>query len=105
MLQAARILQLLSEHSILRHVMKAPQQVRKDPAFNSHYCLLVKALVPTRKKLSSKPSLTPSALSAGSLLPPAKPKRIRRAATEVSLKASRVSGRSQGSGNHECTLS
>lgn len=73
--------------------MKVPQQIRKDPIFDGHYCLLVKALVPTRKKqVGAKPLLTPSVLSTSSLaLPPAKPKRIRRATTEGNLKTSRVS--------------
>ena len=87
--QGSRILRLLSEHNILRHVMKVPQQVRSDTTFDRDYCLLVKALVPTRKKMSN-PLLTPSPHSTGSLVPPAKPKRIRRAVTEGSLKGSRV---------------
>ena len=86
------MLELLSGQSVLRHVMKVPQQVRRNPTFDTHYCILVKALVPTRKKVATKPpSLTSSALSASSLVPPAKPKRIRRAATEASLMGSRVS--------------
>ena len=90
--QAARVLELLSSHNVLRHVMKVPPQVRKDPAFDAHYCLLVKALVPTRKKVATKPPfLSPAAHSASCLTPPAKPKRIRRAATEASLMGSRVS--------------
>ncbi|CAI8030011.1 hypothetical protein GBAR_LOCUS17015 [Geodia barretti] len=92
--QASRVLELLSAHSVLRHVMKVPPNVRKDPSFDAHYCLLVKALVPTRKKVATKPpsSLAPSAHSTSSLAPPpAKPKRIRRAATDANLMGSRVS--------------
>ena len=86
------MLELLSGHSVLRHVMKVPQQVRKNPTFDMHYCVLVKALVPTRRKVATKPpSLTPSSHSTTSLAPPAKPKRIRRAVTEASLMGSRVS--------------
>ena len=91
--QASRVLELLSAHSVLRHVMKVPPNVRKDPSFDAHYCLLVKALVPTRKKVAMKPpSLPPSAHSASALVPPpAKPKRIRRATTDANLMGSRVS--------------
>jgi hypothetical protein len=94
--QASRVLELLSEHSVLRHVMKVPPNVRKDPSFDAHYCLLVKALVPTRKKVATKPpSLAPSAHSTSSLAPPpAKPKRIRRATTDANLMGSRKSRKS-----------
>ena len=95
--QGSRVLKLLSERSILRHVMKGPQQVRRDAIFDRHYCLLVKALVPTRKK-PSQSLLTPTPHSTGSLAPPAKPKRIRRAMTEGSLKGSRVRIVQEGKG-------
>ena len=97
-LQASRVLELLSAHSVLRHVMKVPPNVRKDSSFDAHYCLLVKALVPTRKKVATKPpSLAPSAHSTSALAPPAKPKRIRRATTDANLMGSRVRERERKS--------
>lgn len=76
--------------------MKVPQELRRDREFDTHYCSLVKSLVPTRKRHKevggpksevTTPTTTPTSAPSA---PPAKPKRIKRAMTEGSLKGSRV---------------
>ena len=101
--QASSIMQLLREHHVLRHVMKVPQDLRRDPNFNTHYCSLVKSLVPTRggrQQPQQQPQtkgkgLTPASSSLSSLgtalaPPPAKPKRMKRSVTETTRSGSRV---------------
>ena len=59
--QAKRILTLFQERRVLRHVMKVPEELRRNKAFDSNYCALVRALVPTRSRSSgSQPPTTPT---------------------------------------------
>lgn len=78
-----RILEILKEYNTLRHVMKVPQELRSEKSFDSDYCALVKALVPTRQKrsrteqsLSTTKENTTAAPSPSK--PPRKPQRTHR---------------------------
>lgn len=81
--QAKQILSLFHEHRVLRHVMKVPEELRKDKQFDSNYCALVKALVPTRSRpgigrtpvTPTKTTPTPAATRPPAAVPPRKPQR------------------------------
>ena len=79
--QAARLINLLNETKVLRHVMKVPQDIRSNPDFESHYSVVVKCLAPTRgkRKAMSRRGTTSDLLEstpAPSSVPPPKPKRL-----------------------------
>lgn len=83
--QAKRILTLFQERRVLRHVMKVPEELRRNKAFDSNYCALVRALVPTRSRSSgSQPPTTPTETTPtkttppSAALPPRKPQRKNR---------------------------
>ena len=78
--QAKRILTLFQERRVLRHVMKVPEELRRNKSFDSSYCALVKALVPTRSRSGgSQPPTTPTETTPPSAaIPPRKPQRKNR---------------------------
>ena len=83
--QAKRILTLFQERRVLRHVMKVPEELRRNKSFDSSYCALVKALVPTRSRSGgSQPPTTPTETTPtettppSAAIPPRKPQRKNR---------------------------